>query len=107
MWQFWSFVFIWNIIILLNYNETNEYKTIVLGPVKTRISRNLKKPTGVAGLIYKMLQISSDTAADKVISFLRNSKKTLHVTLFATIVYYVIKIIIFLIPSLYMKNKKK
>ena len=40
---------------LLNFNNSNNYKTIILGPVQTKISRNLKKPKGTAGMIYKFL----------------------------------------------------
>ena len=50
---------------LLNFNKTNEYKTIILGPVQTKISRDLKKPTGVAGVIYRILQISPEYLYEK------------------------------------------
>ena len=91
---------------LLNFNETNDYKTIILGPVKSKISRSLKKPSGLAGLIYNILQISSDKAAKKIISFMHSSRKTLHVTYLALITYYVIKSIIFFFPGLYLKKNK-
>ena len=91
---------------LLNYNKTNIYKTIILGPVQTKISRNMKKPIGIAGIIYKVLQITPRQAANKIISFIDSSKKTLHVTFFALIVYYIIKFAIFFVPGLYMKNNK-
>jgi NADP-dependent 3-hydroxy acid dehydrogenase YdfG len=91
---------------LLNYNKTNIYKTIILGPVQTKISRNMKKPIGIAGKIYKVLQITSERAAAEIISFIDSSKKTLHITLFALIVYYIIKSTIFFVPGLYMKNSK-
>jgi len=91
---------------LLNYNKTNIYKTIILSPVQTKISRNMKKPIGIAGIIYKVLQITPRQAANKIISFIDSSKKTLHVTFFALIVYYIIKFAIFFVPGLYMKNNK-
>ena len=91
---------------LLNYNKTNIYKTIILSPVQTKISRNMKKPIGIAGIIYKVLQITPRQAANKIISFIDSSKKTLHVTFFALIVYYIIKFAIFFVPDLYMKNNK-
>jgi len=92
---------------LLNHNKTNIYKTIILGPVQTKISRNMKKPTGIAGKVYNILQITSERAASEIISFIDSSKKTLHITLFALIVYYIIKSAIFFVPGLYMKNSKK
>ena len=91
---------------LLNFNNTNDYKTIVLGPVQTKISRNLRKPEGIAGLIYKILQISPDEAAKKIISFAYSSRKTLYVTYFSFLIYYLIKSIIFFMPSIYMKNNR-
>ena len=91
---------------LLNFNNTNEYKSIILGPVQTKISRNLRKPSGIAGFIYRILQISSDKAATKIISFARSSKKTLYVTYLSLFVYYLIKSIIFFMPNIYMKNDR-
>ena len=91
---------------LLNFNKTNDYKTIILGPVQTKISRDLKKPTGLAGLIYRILQISPEVAAKKIIFFAHSSRKTLYVTFFALIVYYSIKSVIFFMPNIYMKNKR-
>lgn len=77
---------------LLNFNNTNEYKSIILGPVQTKISRNLRKPSGIAGFIYRILQISSDKAAVKIISFAHSSKRTLYVTYLSLFVYYLIKV---------------
>tara|TARA_Y100000590_G_scaffold469409_1_gene656829 strand:+ start:2848 stop:3582 length:735 start_codon:yes stop_codon:yes gene_type:complete len=91
---------------LLNHNKTNIYKTIILGPVQTKISRNMKKPIGIAGKVYNILQITSERAASEIISFINSPKKTLHITLFALIVYYIIKSAIFFAPGLYMKNSK-
>ena len=92
---------------LLNFNNSNNYKTIILGPVQTKISRNLKKPKGTAGMIYKFLQISSEEAAIKILNFVNTSKKTLHVTFTALITYYLIKYLLIFMPSLYMKNDRK
>lgn len=92
---------------LLNFNNSNHYKSIILGPVQTKISRNLKKPSGVAGMIYRFLQISSEEAARKISNFIETSKKTLYVTFTALITYYLIKYLLFFMPSLYMKNDRK
>jgi hypothetical protein len=75
--------------------------------VQTKISRNLKKPSGVAGMIYRFLQISSEEAARKISNFIETSKKTLYVTFTALITYYLIKYLLFFMPSLYMKNDRK
>ncbi len=92
---------------LLNFNNTNEFKSIILGPVQTRISRNLKKPSGIAGMIYRFLQISSDEAAKKIFKFINTSQKTLYVTLTSLVTYYLIKCLLIFMPGLYMKNNRK
>ena len=66
----------------------------------------MKKPIGIAGKVYNILQITSERAASEIISFINSPKKTLHITLFALIVYYIIKSAIFFAPGLYMKNSK-
>jgi len=91
---------------LLNFNNTNEFKSIILGPVQTRISRNLKKPTGIAGIIYRFLQISPEEAASRIVKFINTSQKTLYVTLTSLVTYYLIKYLLIFMPSLYMKNNR-
>ena len=92
---------------LLNFNNTNEFKSIILGPVQTKISRNLKKPSGIAGMIYRFLQISSDEAAKKIVKFINTSQKTMYVTLTSLVTYYLIKYLLIFLPVLYMKNNRK
>ena len=60
---------------LLNFNKTNIYKQVILGPVKTKISRNLKTPQGIGGKIYRTLQITPEKAAEKIINFIGTTKK--------------------------------
>lgn len=91
---------------LLNFNKTNKYKSIVLGPVETRISRNMNKPKGVAGLVYKAIQISPKKAANIIFKFMLNNKKAIYVTYFSVLVYFIIKILIFFFPNIYMKNDR-
>lgn len=92
---------------LLNSSRDNYYKTIILGPVKTKISRKLKKPSGLAGMIYKTIQISAEKAAIEIVNFMTTSKKKLYLTYFAIFIYYLIKFILIFVPSLYIENKKK
>ena len=92
---------------LLNYNKTNSYKTIILGPVKTKISRNLKKPKGIAGIIYKFLQISKEKAANRIINCIDSSKRTIYITFLASFVFYLIKLVLIIWPNLYMNNDRK
>ena len=92
---------------LLNFNNTNQFKVIILGPVNSKISRHLKKPSGIAGIIYRFLQISSEKAAKKIFKFIHSSQKTLYVTFISLLTYYLIKLLLLFMPSLYMQNNRK
>ena len=92
---------------LLNFNNTNQFKVIILGPVNSKISRHLKKPSGIAGIIYRFLQISSEKAAKKIFKFIHSSQKTLYVTFISLLTYYLIKLLLLFMPSLYMLNNRK
>ena len=112
-----SFIISYFIIKSYNYNleaslKSDEILLLILIPtldlIRLFISRirNLKNPVGIVGLIYRILQISSYDAAKKIISFAYSKRKTLHVTYFALVVYYLIKSIMFFIPNIYMKNER-
>ena len=75
--------------------------------MQTKISRNLKKPSGIAGMIYRFLQISADEAAKKIVKFINTSQKTMYVTLTSLVTYYLIKYLLIFLPGLYMKNNRK
>ena len=92
---------------LLNFNNTNEFKSIILGPVQTKISRNLKKTFWHCRIIYRFLQISSEEAARRIVKFINTSQKTLYVTLTSLVTYYLIKYLLIFMPGLYMKNNRK
>ena len=78
-----------------------------MGPVKTKISRNLKKPQGIAGIIYRFLQITKKEAADEIINCIDSSKRTIYITAKASFVFYLIKIVLIIWPNLYMNNDRK
>ena len=90
---------------LLNFNKTNIYKQVILGPVKTKISRNLKTPHGIGGKIYRALQIPPEKAAEKIINFIGTTKKKIRITNSASLVYYLIKFVLIFAPGLYLKKK--
>ena len=91
---------------ILNLNRTNIYKTIILSPVKTKISRNMKPPKGLGGMIYNMLAINAEDAANKIINFSKNKRKIIHITKIAFFIYYIIKFCMIFLPKLYTGGKK-
>jgi len=92
--------------LILNLNRTNIYKTIILSPVKTKISRNMKSPKGLGGIIYNILAINVEDAAIKVINFCKNEKKIIYITKIAFFIYYIIKFFMVFLPKLYTGGKK-
>ena len=86
---------------ILNIDSKNRYKTIILSPVESNISRSLKVPKGVSKKIYDFLIIDSQKAAIEISKFMQSDKKTLYLTTKALIFYIVIKIILIFVPKLY------
>lgn len=87
-------------------SKKNTYKTVVLGPVSTKISRNLEEPKGIAKIIYKFIVVDQEKAANKITDFIFSSKKNLNYTYISFIIYFFIKLILILLPSLYKGGKK-
>lgn len=86
-------------------SKHNFYKVIILGPVKTNISRNTGQPKGIAKIIYKNLAINDDKACNKIYTFTKNKRKKLYYTKKSVIFYYMIKIILYVFPNLYKGGK--
>ena len=92
--------------LILNLNRTNIYKTIILSPVKTKISRNMKPPKGLGGIIYNLLLINAEDAAIKILNFSKNTKKIIHITKTSFFIYHIIKFYMMFLPKLYTGGKK-
>lgn len=90
----------------LNKNKSNFYKAIILGPVKTNISRNLQKPEGLSKILLDFLNINADYATRRIEKFLTNKKSYLFFTLKSVAVYFLILPILKIFPSLYKGPRK-
>lgn len=85
----------------LNKNKSNFYKAVILGPVKTNISRNLQGPKGLSKLLLDFLNISPEEAVRPIEKFLLNKKSYLYFTMKATVVYKIIYYLLKIFPFLY------
>lgn len=90
----------------LNKNNTNLYKTAILGPILTNISRDIDIPTGISGKIYSILVVKTEDMIPKFKKFLFNEKKFFYFTKISILFYLVIKIVLFFFPNLYQGGKK-
>ena len=84
-----------------------DYKVAILGPIKTDISRNLQKPSGLALVIYKLLIVDTNKLPLKIDKFLKSNKKRLYFTKKSLFIYNIIKLILIFFPSLYKGGKSK
>jgi short-subunit dehydrogenase len=100
-----SKLLIYKLTHYLNLNNNNCYKALILGPILTRISRNLIKPRGLAKIIYNFLSIKPEFLIKKFEEFIMNKKEFLYYTKMSIVVYYVIKFFLIFFPKLYKGGK--
>lgn len=100
-----SKLLIYKLIRYLNLNNNNYYKTLVLGPILTRISRNLIKPRGISKLIYNFLCAKPESLIKKFEEFIMNKKEFLYYTKMSIVVYYIIKFFLIFFPKFYKGGK--
>lgn len=93
-----SLKLIFNLIEVKDKNNT--YKTIILGPVKTKIMRNYETPSGLKKILLEFLSINTNIAIKKILKFTYNDRKTLYYPFKSTFFYILVSFIIKLIPSL-------
>lgn len=86
---------------LFNVNISNNvFKCAILGPIKTKITRNLLKPKGIAGYIYKLLLVDPVDMIKDFEKFILKKKIFFHFTLVSVFTYYFISIIITFFPNI-------
>ena len=87
-------------------STNNSFKTIILGPVKTQISRSIGEPKGLAKKIYNFLAITPDIAANEIFKFINNGDKNrLFYTKKSYLFYKLIRLVLFLFPNIYKGGK--
>ena len=93
------------IVNFLNKNNTNKYKSVILGPIETKISRHLKKPQGIAGIIYNFLKVSPKYSINAILKFIDNDKNFLYFTKKSLLIYLCISLVLKFFPFLYKGGK--
>lgn len=98
---------LYKIVKFLNLNKKqNHFKVIILGPVKSKISRNLNELNGVSKLIYNFLIVDTKDAARDIFNFIHSKKTYFYYTKKAYIVCKLISLLLTIFPSLINLQKK-
>ena len=97
---------LYKIVKFLNLNtKQNHYKVIVLGPVRSKISRNLNNLKGLSKIIYNFLIVDTKDAAKDIFNFIQNKKTYFYYTKKAYIVCKLISLLLTFFPSLLKLQK--
>lgn len=84
----------------------NEYKAVVLGPIRTNIMRNYPAPTGLQCKILEQLLVPSHVAARACMKMFSGEKRLLHYPVRSWIFYSIVKWILRFWPSLYRGTER-
>jgi len=95
-----------NLAKQLNKNKTNVYKTAILSPIKTQISRDLDAPKRLAGKIYDLLAVEKEEMLPSFEKFINNNKKVYYFTKVSYLFYLTLKIVLFFFPNVYQGGKE-
>ena len=88
-------------------SRDNSYKNVILGPVKTQISRNIGQPKGMAKKIFNYLAVSPDIAAKEIYNFINHKNRNrLFYTKKSLIFYRLVRIILIFFPKIYKGGKE-
>jgi len=92
---------LYKIVKFLNLNKKqNHFKVIILGPVRSKISRNLNDLNGVSKLIYNFLIVDTKDAARDIFNFINSKKTYFYYTKKAYIVCKLISLLLTFFPGL-------
>lgn len=83
----------------------NRYKTVVLGPVKTKIQSHYPPAMGTQKLVLDRLLVGADESAKTCAQFFTTSKSTLYFPKSAAVFYFVMKVVLLFFPFLYGGTK--
>lgn len=93
---------------LQKQDRHNTYKSVVLGPVKTRIMRDYAEPGGIKGKIMRFLIVDAATAAKACLNFAFNSKcLVFNYTKLSYLFYITVRLALKLVPGIYSGTDKE
>jgi NAD(P)-dependent dehydrogenase (short-subunit alcohol dehydrogenase family) len=79
----------------------NNYKVLLLGPIATRLTRNLPRPAGLAGKIFDYLSERPENEATRAARFIASRGRVLHAPLKTRAFYFLLGILLGFAPGLY------
>lgn len=87
--------------LLAQKDSENSYKTVVLGPVRTKIQSHYPAAVGMQKLVLDRLIVDADESAQACATFFSTSKQTLHYPLASSMFYSFMSGLLLLFPFLY------
>jgi NAD(P)-dependent dehydrogenase (short-subunit alcohol dehydrogenase family) len=88
-------------------DPANEYKVVVLGPVETRLNRQLPALEGLQAKIFDWLSQSPARAASRCIAFIDSSRRVLLAPMMTQAFYMALKVAVSVFPGFYYKSHVK
>ena len=84
----------------------NIYKVVILGPIKTNISRMFSPPKGFQLFILNFLIVNTSDCAEAIIKFSLSRKTVLRYPFKSIAIYYAAKILLFFLPNAYKVSER-
>ena len=81
----------------------NHYQVLLLGPITTRLTRNLPRPAGLAGKIFDRLSETPEDEAIRAARFISSRRRVLHASSKTRAFYFLVKLVLGLFPSFYYR----
>lgn len=91
--------------ILNKTDQKNIYKTAIISPVATNITRHSNELKGLQKLIHKLIVINVENAANSLIKFCINKKKVAYISLFGYFFYLFVALVLKFFPFIYKGSK--
>jgi NAD(P)-dependent dehydrogenase (short-subunit alcohol dehydrogenase family) len=82
-------------------DPANEYQILLLGPIATRLTRNLPRPPGLAGRIFDYLAERPEDEAIRAAKFISSRGRVLHAPAKTRAFYRLVKIVLGFAPRFY------
>ena len=93
--------------LLAKKDTQNQYKSIILSPVRTNIMAGYPAPTGLQGKIFNLLATQPTEAVADLAHFMGSEKTVLYYTRSACLFYFLVRQVLRVWPRLYGGTKPK
>jgi NAD(P)-dependent dehydrogenase (short-subunit alcohol dehydrogenase family) len=79
----------------------NHYQVLLLGPIATRMTRDLSRPAGLAGKIFDYFAERPEDEAIRAAKFISSRGRVLHAPAMTRAFYFLVKIVLSFVPRFY------